>query len=133
MNIYRKEIIVQHKDLDELNHVNNVVYLQWVQDIASAHWQTLATEDMLKKYSWVVLKHEIEYFGQAFLNDHLQVSTWVDSSEGFRSIRQAEFHHTGTKKLLVRARTTWCLLDSTTLRLKRIEQDIYTKFHGGSS
>jgi acyl-CoA thioester hydrolase len=127
--IFEREISVQNKDIDELNHVNNVVYLQWVQDVASAHWSSIAPPEMQLKYSWVVLKHEIEYFGPAFLNDVLKVRTWVEKSEGVRSERHVEFHHSETNKLIVRAKTVWCLLDSASFRPVRIGNDIMEVFH----
>lgn len=124
MKSYQHEIIVQEGDIDNLNHVNNVVYLQWVQDVATAHWNTLASDQLQKKYSWVVLKHEIEYFSPAFLDDVLQVKTWVEKSEGVRSERHVEFYNQKTNKLLVKAKTIWCMLDTATMRPKRIESDI---------
>lgn len=129
MKVFEKEIVVQESDIDNLRHVNNVVYLQWVQDVASAHWITIASEEMKKKYAWVVLKHEIEYMGQAFLGDRIHVKTWVEWSEGFRSERQVEFRNLTNKKLLVKAKTTWCLLDGKSMKPRKIEEDIKTIFH----
>ncbi len=129
MKVFESRVIVAQTDIDDLNHVNNVVYLQWVQDVATAHWQSLASDDMLKKYSWVVLKHEIEYIGQAFLQDELWIKTWVQHSEGVRSERHVEFYNQKTKKLLVRAKTSWCLLEAGTLRPRRIEEEILQLFH----
>lgn len=129
MKAFEQTITVQQHDIDGLNHVNNVVYLQWVQDVATAHWQSLASMEIQKKYSWVVLKHEIEYFSPALLNDVLTVKTWVEKSEGVRSERHVEFYNHNTKKLLVRAKTNWCLLDANTMRPRRIEEDILQLFH----
>jgi acyl-CoA thioester hydrolase len=129
MKIFQREITVRKQDIDDLNHVNNVVYLQWVQDVASAHWQLLASPELMKRYSWVVLKHEIEYFSQAFLHNQIQVTTWVAWSEGFRSERHVEFHLVTEKKLLVRAKTTWCLLDAMTMRPRKIDTEINALFH----
>ncbi|MBX2945593.1 MAG: acyl-CoA thioesterase [Cyclobacteriaceae bacterium] len=126
---FEQTITVQQHDIDGLNHVNNVVYLQWVQDVATAHWQSLASAEIQKKYSWVVLKHEIEYFSPALMNDVLIVKTWVEKSEGVRSERHVEFYNQKTNKLLVRAKTNWCLLDANTMRPRRIEEDILQLFH----
>jgi len=126
---FEQTITVQQHDIDRLNHVNNVVYLQWVQDVATAHWQSLASMEIQKKYSWVVLKHEIEYFSPALLNDFLTVKTWVEKSEGVRSERHVEFYNHKTNKLLVRAKTNWCLLEAMTMRPRRIEEDILQLFH----
>jgi acyl-CoA thioester hydrolase len=127
--IFEHVLTVSSADIDNLNHVNNVVYLQWVQDIASAHWNSIASEEMQKKYSWVVLKHEIEYFSPAFPGDEILVKTWVEKSEGVRSERHVEFFNQKSGKRIVRARTTWCLLDSGTFRPMRIGEDILKVFH----
>lgn len=126
---YQHKIIVQKSDIDNLNHVNNVVYVQWVQDVATAHWNVLASAEIQKKYSWVVLKHEIEYATPAFLNDILLVKTWVEKSAGVRSERHVEFYNEKSNKLIVRAKTTWCLLDAVTQKPRRIEADILDIFH----
>ena len=70
MESYTKTITVLPEHLDDLNHVNNVVYLQWVQDIAKEHWVSKTTDEMNATYFWVVVKHELEYKKPAFL-DHL--------------------------------------------------------------
>ncbi|MBX2966139.1 MAG: acyl-CoA thioesterase [Cyclobacteriaceae bacterium] len=129
MKVFEQPITVQQHDIDELNHVNNVVYVQWVQDAASAHWLALTTPEMRSKYSWVVIKHEIEYFAPALLNDVLTVKTWVEKSEGVRSERHVEFYRQSNQKPVVRAKTTWCLLDTATMRPRRIEADILNLFH----
>jgi acyl-CoA thioester hydrolase len=126
---FEQTITVLPQHLDDLNHVNNVVYLQWVQDAASAHWNNVAAAELKGKYSWVVLKHEIEYFGQAYLGDTVRAKTWVHKSEGVRSERHVEFYLQKTNKLLVRAKTFWCLLDAATLKPRRIENDILRLFH----
>ncbi len=129
MKEFTQLIEIRPDHIDALNHVNNVVYLQWVQDVASAHWNAIASDEMKKQYSWVVLKHEIEYFAQAFLNDVIQAKTWVFKSAGVRSERHVELYNHKTGKLLVRAKTTWCLLDAKTMKPRRIEQDILQLFH----
>lgn len=129
MKRFEQQIVVQEKHIDDLNHVNNVVYLQWVQDIATAHWVTITDDSIRKKYFWVVLKHELEYFNPAFLHEVLTVATWVEKSEGVRSERHVEFFNTTSSKPLVRAKTIWCLLDAVTVKPKRIDQDILTLFH----
>jgi acyl-CoA thioester hydrolase len=126
--VFERTLTVKASDIDNLNHVNNVVYLQWVQDVASAHWEIMATAEMKRMYSWVVLKHEIEYFSPAFLGDVLTVKTWVEKSEGVRSERHVEIYNMETNKLLVRAKTVWCLLDTATMRPIRIASDILEIF-----
>jgi|APTNR8051073442_1049403.scaffolds.fasta_scaffold00003_390 acyl-CoA thioester hydrolase len=126
--VFELTLTVSAKDIDNLNHVNNVVYLQWVQDIASAHWDTIATNELKKKYSWVVLRHEIDYRNPAYLGDQLLVKTWVSSCEGVRSVRHVKFYQASSGVLVVETKTTWCLLDAQTMRPKRIEPDIKSIF-----
>lgn len=127
-NVFNHVITVQSGDIDELEHVNNVVYLRWVQEVAAAHWANIASEEMKRKYSWVVLRHEIDYRNPAILGDELIVSTWVSSCEGVRSVRNVKFCQSASGKLVAETKTDWCLLDSQTMRPKRIEQDIISLF-----
>ena len=129
MKVYTQEIIVSNRDIDDLNHVNNVVYLQWIQDIAKAHWENIAPAELTRKYIWMVLRHEIDYRSQAFLDDKLQIKTWVNWSEGVKSERAVEIRNSETQKVIIESKTTWCLLDANTKRPHRIENDIKDIFH----
>ena len=124
---FQLTITVQPGDIDELNHVNNVVYLRWVQDVAAAHWESIAPREMKQKYSWVVLRHEIDYKSPAFLGDTLTARTWVSTCEGVRSVRNVKIYH-NSGKLVAEAKTTWCLLDAGTSKPRRIEDDITSIF-----
>jgi len=115
-------INVQEQDIDTLNHVNNVVYLQWVNDISGIHWSLLSNDSINSKYFWVVLRHEIDYINQAFLNDEITVYTWIGASSGVKSIRNVHIYK--GDDLLIKAKSTWCLIDAKTHRPTRIKQDI---------
>lgn len=125
---FEQEITVTSKDIDELDHVNNVVYVQWVQDVAKAHWESAAPKAIQEKYIWMVLRHEVDYMGQAVEGDVLMAKTWVAWSEGVKSERQVEIRHKETGKVLAKAKTLWCLLDAHTKRPRRIESDITDVF-----
>ncbi|MEM9325975.1 MAG: thioesterase family protein [Bacteroidota bacterium] len=125
-DIYEKEITVQSAHLDLLQHVNNVTYLQWVQDMAEAHWTAKSTHAINEEVYWVVLSHYIEYKKPAFLGDQLTGRTFVENSDGFRSERHVEFYRGG--QLLARAETQWCLIDRRTHRPKRISEEIKELF-----
>ncbi|NNL81569.1 MAG: acyl-CoA thioesterase [Flavobacteriaceae bacterium] len=128
MQVYTHTIRVEPDHLDDLNHVNNVIYLQWVQDIAKAHWMSEATDDMLSDYFWVVVKHIIDYKGSAILDDYINIKTFVQDAEGVTSTRIVEMYHSETNKLLVRAETTWCLMDAVSKRPTRINEAISNLF-----
>jgi acyl-CoA thioester hydrolase len=123
---FKLEINVKPEDIDELGHVNNVVYLGWVQLVAAAHWNKLSTDEIRSKSIWVALRHEIDYVNPAFIGDDVVGYTWVSSLEGARSTRHVEFYL--GEKSLAKAKTNWCLLDATTLKPKRIGQDIKSMF-----
>lgn len=121
-------ITITPADIDEMNHVNNVVYLRWVQDAAASHWDAIAPEETKGKYAWVVLRHEIDYRSPAKLGDPVKAETWVSSCEGVRSVRHVKLSHVETGVLFAEAVTTWCLLDAVTKRPKRIDSDITSIF-----
>jgi len=120
------KISVQPDDIDELNHVNNVVYLRWVQLVAAAHWNSIPNGEIRVKHLWVALRHEIDYLNPAFLGDEIEGHTWVSSMEGVKSIRHVEFYV--REKCLAKAKTIWCLIDSVTWKPKRITPDIKALF-----
>lgn len=118
------DIPVTDGDIDEQGHVNNVVYLRYVQDVASAHWNTLANEALKKQCAWVVLRHEIDYVNQAVAGDVLEARTWVGETTGVRSVRLVDLYLKGTQRVVARARTVWCLLNAQTRKPMRIDPEI---------
>lgn len=128
LNAFQYAITVSVADIDDLEHANNVVYLRWVQEAAAAHWDAIASDELKKKYSWVVLRHEIDYKQAAYLGDQLIAHTWVGTCEGVRSVRHVTMYHSGSGKIVAEAKTTWCLLDTDTMKPKRIEDDIISIF-----
>ena len=115
-------IKVQKQDIDALDHVNNVVYLQWVNDISEKHWGILSNEEIDNKYFWVATRHEIDYINQAVLGDDITIYTWIGETGGVRSVRNVHVYKKDT--LLAKAKTTWCLVDKKTTKSTRIKQDI---------
>jgi len=129
MEIFEKLITVTQDDLDELNHVNNVRYVQWTQDIAKEHWMQYASEEIRNDFFWVLLSHHIEYKNPAILNDIVKLKTYVIKAEGVTSTRVVEMYHNKTNKLLVKSETHWCLISSKTLRPTRINSVIADLFN----
>ncbi|ARV08841.1 thioesterase [Winogradskyella sp. PC-19] len=129
MQIFKKEIKVVQDDLDQLNHVNNVRYVQWIQDIAEAHWLKNASQNILDNYYWVLVKHTINYKGQAFLGDTVLIKTFVESSKGVSSIRKVEMHNQNSEKLIITSETKWCLIDKKNNRPTRITSEIAEMFN----
>lgn len=128
MQVFEQTITVVKSDLDQLNHVNNVRYVQWVQAIAEAHWNKKANQLIKENYFWVLVKHCIDYKNQAVLNDVLILKTYVLKSEGVTSIRIVEIHNATTKKLIVKSETKWCFMNKKTQRPTRIVSEVVHLF-----
>lgn len=115
---------VNKEHLDILNHVNNVQYLNWVQEAALRHWAVLTTKEIDANYFWVVARHEIDYVSSALLNDELIVKTWIGNSKGKISERFVNIYR--NEDLIVRVKTIWCLMNKKTLKSSVIPDEIYT-------
>ncbi len=122
MSVFETTYTVIASDIDELNHVNNVVYLRWIQNIANLHWTQLKQDEDTSAYVWVVIRHEIDYIGQALLGDSIVAKTWVGETGGIRSIRHVEFYK--NNKPIVKAKTTFCLVNAKTFKPTRITDQI---------
>src|SRR3982751_3779247 len=94
-------------DIDEQGHVNNVTYLRWIQDVAVGHWLDAATQEQLDKYSWVVLRHEIDYKKQAYEGEEIKAETWVGEWTAATCERFTEIYR--GPELLVKGKTIWCM------------------------
>lgn len=129
MQIFEKTITVSKDHIDDLNHVNNVRYVQWVQDIAKEHWLTYATKDLLETYSWFLVNHFIEYKSQALLGDKLLLKTFVPKVEGVSTIRHVEIINAKTEQLIVSSKAKWCLINSKTQRPTRITPELAKLFN----
>jgi acyl-CoA thioester hydrolase len=121
-NEYTFSLIVKKNEIDDLNHVNNINYIKWVQNAAQKHWKILSSTNFDAKYVWVVLRHEIDYLNSAKLNDELTVFTWIGASSGVKSERFVEIKK--ASKLIAKAKTIWCLLDKQTMKPTRIPLEI---------
>ena len=126
--IYEKQLVVEEKHLDQRKHVNNVQYVQWVQDVAEEHWEVRASEEQKAKVFWVVVKHEISYKKEAFLGDHISLQTYVGDTTHVTSIRHVIIKNSDTGKLLAEAKTTWCLLDTQTKKPVKISEELKRVF-----
>ncbi|MEX0291210.1 MAG: acyl-CoA thioesterase [Flavobacteriaceae bacterium] len=128
MKAYLKSITVQEEDLDELQHVNNVRYVQWIQDISKEHWQSAVSAQMAREVIWVVQNHNITYKGAAVLGDVLELKTYIKDTKGATSIRVVEIRNANTAELLLESITSWCLLHPKTFRPMRISEEISAIF-----
>jgi len=127
--IFIQRFPVEAADIDELGHVNNIVYLRYAQDIAIAHWRARASAEMVRDYVWVVLRHEADYRAALTLGDEAEVRTWVDDApQGAAWARFVEIGKAGVDKPAVQIKSTWALLDAATRRVKRVPAEIVRRF-----
>jgi acyl-CoA thioester hydrolase len=118
---------VAEGDLDAQAHVNNVVYVRWVQDAAVAHWEALTTPETRAEVGWVLLRHEIDYHRPARLGDEVRVRTAVGHLEGLTFERLTEIRDAGGQ-LLAKSRTLWCPVDPRTGRPRRVSAELRAVF-----
>lgn len=125
---FKQRFFVPASAIDALNHVNNVIYLQWCLDAAEAHWIANTDLALRQKYVWVVLKHSISYKNPSFLGEELETETWIHSYEGVRSERHYRIIRPSDGKTIVDAKTNWCFLDAQTRRPIKIPENIAKLF-----
>lgn len=131
MAAFEETVVVQQADLDERAHVNNVVYVRWVQEIATAHWRALASAAAQAEIAWVALRHEIDYLAPAVLGDELVLRTWVGVAERLTFERFTEIRRADDGRVIARARTLWCPVDMRTGRPRRPDADVRALFSTG--
>ena len=125
---FEMTVAVLPGDIDEQNHVNNTVYLRWIQDVATAHWQAVASVEAQKTIGWVVLRHEIDYKNPAALGDKIILRTWVGKATRLTFERFTEILRNGEGQLLSSARTLWCPINAQTGRPMRVPPEVRAQF-----
>ena len=123
---FSHSFVVSAEYIDEQGHVNNVAYLRWIQDVAIAHWRYAVTEEMLAKFGWITVRHEIDYKKQAFENEKITATTWVGEWTHVTCERFTEIHR--GEELLVKGRTVWCMIDRGTARPVKIAKELISRF-----
>ena len=121
-------ITAQPEDIDELGHVNNAVWVRWIQDMATAHWQAVAPQDAIDRYIWVVTRHEIDYRGNVCAGDIVTGRTWIsEPPKGARFWRNVSFAGPHGK-VKVAAKTNWAIIERATGRPVRVPADLAKLF-----
>ena len=115
-------------DIDQLGHVNNAVYVSWVQDAGTENWFANATETMIATYHWVCLRHEIDYRDPVLEGETVEVRTWLGTVRGPRFDRHVDIRHPGASKFSCQAVTTWLMLETATGRPRRVGDDVLAAF-----
>jgi acyl-CoA thioester hydrolase len=114
--------------IDQLGHVNNAVWVQWMEQVAVAHWEAVADPAYKEAYFWVVVRHEVDYLRSALEGDRISARTWVDTApKGARSTRFVEFAGPDGKTC-VRAKTDWAIIDKAAGRPVRVPPEVIAPF-----
>ncbi|VAV95473.1 hypothetical protein MNBD_ALPHA04-453 [hydrothermal vent metagenome] len=122
------DIIARPDDIDELGHVNNAVWVRWVQDMATAHWNAAAPTEAIDRYIWVVVRHEIDYLGNLSAGETVQGHTWIsEPPKGARFWRNVRFTSTDDK-IMVEAKTNWAIIDRLSGRPVRVPVELAALF-----
>ena len=124
--MYRHVIGILPADIDHMGHVNNSVYLKWVQEAVVRYWEKVAPTEAVAKHLWVALKHEIEFRRPTFLDDNVVADVIAEQVQGARAffttvIRRGE-------EVLAEVKSTWCCLDAGSGRPARLAKDIVSRF-----
>jgi acyl-CoA thioester hydrolase len=121
-------VAIQPADIDRQSHVNNTVYVRWIQEVATAHWNLYAPRPARDEIGWVVLRHEIDYKASAGLEDGIILRTWVGKATRATFERFVEVLRDGDRQLLAKARTQWVPINPETGKPTRVPLEIRARF-----
>lgn len=125
---FEQPITILPQDIDLYDHVNNVVYLRWVQEVSTSHWLAAATDAQKESIGWVVVRHEIDYISAVRLGDEIIGRTWVGIAQKNLFERHVEIVRLRDNKVIARARSMWCPIDLKSRRPTRVGEEIYKHF-----
>jgi acyl-CoA thioester hydrolase len=126
---YSKTIIIPKNSIDENGHVNNVAYVQWMQDIAVEHYASIGgIQAQGSDATWVIREHRIEYLLPAFEGEEIEIRTWVENIRKVRSLRKYEFVRKADDKVLVKGETDWVFVDTKTGSPRAIPDEVTRVF-----
>jgi acyl-CoA thioester hydrolase len=128
MKRFTLSITAGPEDIDMLGHVNNAIWVKWIQDVATAHWEEAAPREHQAKYFWVVTRHEIDYRGNVAQGETVTAETWVqEPPKGARFDRYMRFIG-ADGKVKVEAKTTWAMVEQATGRIARVPAEVAERF-----
>lgn len=128
MKRFIRTFVAAREHIDELGHVNNTVWVRWIQDMATAHWDAVARPEDREAFYWVVTRHEIDYRGNVDEGQTVTGETWIEgAARGATSLRRVDFRNEAGK-VIVSAATTWAMLDRSSNRLVRVRPEILAPF-----
>ena len=126
MATFRHPIAIEPSDIDHMGHVNNSVYLKWVQDAVVDYWRSVAPPDAVAGHLWVALKHEITYLKPTFLQDVVVAEVIAERVEGARAMFTTVLRR--GEDVLSEIKSSWCCLDAVTQRPARLAREVIARF-----
>lgn len=115
-------------DIDVMGHVNNAVWVQWMEAVATAHWEAVAHPEHVAAYAWVVTRHEIDYRGNIAEGESVTAETFVPGPpSGARFDRRVDFRN-AAGKVIVSAKTTWAMIEIASGRAMRVPREVAAPF-----
>ena len=124
--MYRHPIGIEPADIDHMGHVNNSVYLKWVQEAVVRYWERVAPSEAVAQHLWVALKHEISYRRPTFLEDVVVADVIAEQVQGAKALFTTVIKR--GEDVLAEVKSTWCCLDANSLRPARLAKDIVHRF-----
>ncbi|WP_114951271.1 acyl-CoA thioesterase [Sphingosinicella terrae] len=124
--MFRHPIGIAPADIDHMGHVNNSVYLRWVQEAVTRYWEKVAPAEAVASHLWVALKHDITYRKPAFLTDAVVADVMAEQMQGARAffstvIRRGE-------EVIAEVKSSWCCLDAGSKRPARLAREVVARF-----
>ena len=125
--VFEAEFVARPEHIDVLGHVNNMVWIQWMEQVATAHWEAVADRAHQQAYFWVVVRHEVDYLRSAHEGDRITARTWAEPPRGAKSVRVMEFLGNDGRPC-VKARTSWAIIDKAAGRPIRVPPEVMAPF-----
>ncbi|QIK80030.1 acyl-CoA thioesterase [Sphingomonas piscis] len=125
--VFEMDLVARPDHIDQLGHVNNAVWVQWMETVAVAHWEAVAAAEHQRDYFWVIVRHEIDYFRPAVEGDRITARTWAEPPQGAKCVRNMEFLGNDGRPC-VRARSNWAIIDKAAGRPIRVPAEVIAPF-----
>jgi acyl-CoA thioester hydrolase len=124
--MFRHPVAIEPADIDQMGHVNNAVYLVWVQEAVVDYWRSVAPPEAVAGHLWVALKHEITYLRPTFLQDNVVAEVVAEKVQGARAMFTTVLRR--GEEVLSEIKSSWCCLDAVSMRPARLARDIVARF-----
>jgi acyl-CoA thioester hydrolase len=127
---FRTSFEASPDDIDENGHVNNVVYVQWMQEAAIRHSRSVGATAavMAAGATWVVRSHRVEYLLPVRESELVHVETWIEDVQRVKSTRRYRFVRDSDDREVAHGETLWVCIDVETGRPRAVPADVMDRF-----